>query len=195
MTRRHDEVREAMAAVPRAGFLPEDVRALAHEDAPLPIGHGATNSQPSTVAAMLRLLDVPRGASVLDVGSGSGWTTAILAELVGPDGDVLGVELEPELVRRAGPAVRAHLAGSRTAGRARLRVAAPDGLGAVDEAPFDRILVSAMAREVPVELLDQLAPGGVMVIPVDGIMRRMELGDDGEVRETRHGGYRFVPLR
>lgn len=195
MTRRLDDVRGAMAAVPRPGFLPEDVRALAHEDAPLPIGHGATNSQPSTVAAMLRLLDVPRGASVLDVGSGSGWTTAILAELVGPGGDVLGVELEPELVRRAGPAVRTHLAGSRTAGRARLRVADPDGLGAVDEAPFDRILVSAMAREVPAELLDQLAPGGVMVIPVDGIMRRVELGDDGEVRETRHGGYRFVPLR
>ncbi|HHX85911.1 MAG TPA: hypothetical protein GX694_11425 [Actinomycetales bacterium] len=108
MWRRRDDVDEAMAAVPREGFLPDDVRARAHEDGPLPIGYGSTNSQPSTVADMLRLLDVPRGASVLDVGSGSGWTTAILAELVGPEGRVLGTELVPELVERSATAVRAH---------------------------------------------------------------------------------------
>lgn len=195
MWRRRDDVDEAMAAVPREGFLPDDVRARAHEDGPLPIGYGSTNSQPSTVADMLRLLDVPRGASVLDVGSGSGWTTAILAELVGPEGRVLGTELVPELVERSATAVRAHRAGSPGAGAATLRVADPEVRGAPDSAPFDRILVSAMARRLPEDLLAQLAPGGVMVVPVDDVMRRVEVDDDGAVRETRHGGYRFVPLR
>ncbi len=188
-------VATAMAAVPRLGFLPEDVRQFADDDAPLSIGHGSTNSQPSTVEAMLELLDVPETATVLDVGSGSGWTTAILAEIVGPGGHVLGLELESELVERSSQAVDGHLAGARFAGHAVIRRARPDQLGAPDEAPFDRILVSAMARRTPDTLVRQLGPGGVLVVPVDGIMRRVEIDDDGAAHETTHGGYRFVPLR
>src|SRR5690606_32432981 len=78
---------------------------------PLPLGHGQTSSQPSTVAAMLRLLDVPEGARVLDVGAGSGWTTALLAHLVGPGGTVLGLELEPDLARWGAANLTVHLAG------------------------------------------------------------------------------------
>src|SRR3954469_5541960 len=92
-----DRVAEAFAAVPREGFLPRGERRNASYDGPLPIGHGQTNSQPRTVAAMLRLLDVAPGDRVLDVGAGSGSTTALLAHLAGPTGLVVGVELVAEL--------------------------------------------------------------------------------------------------
>ncbi len=90
----HDPVAAALGATPRAGHLPAEQVGFAHLDIPLPLFRGLTSSQPSTVARMLRELDVPRGASVLDVGAGSGWTTALLAHLVGPGGSVLGVELD-----------------------------------------------------------------------------------------------------
>ena len=102
-----DSVRErACRVVPRAPFLPADQRHRAGRDAPLPIGHGQTNSQPFTVGAMLRLLDVKPGSRVLDLGSGSGWTTALLAHLVGPEGAVIGVERQEALIepsRRVSP--------------------------------------------------------------------------------------------
>ena len=98
---------DAFAAVPRADFLPPDQRASAHQDRPLAIGFGATNSQPWTVRYMLRLLDARPGDRVLDVGSGSGWTAALLGWLVGEAGEVVGVDIVPELVAMA----REHLAG------------------------------------------------------------------------------------
>jgi protein-L-isoaspartate(D-aspartate) O-methyltransferase len=97
----------AFAAAPRRGFLPRDQRRHAGHDGPLPIGHGQTSSQPRTVAAMLRLLDVRPGHRVLDVGAGSGWTTALLAHLVGDEGRVEGVEVVPELVGSAAVRVAA----------------------------------------------------------------------------------------
>ena len=92
-----DAVAAAFEAVPRKGFLPSHARSRASFDGPITIGHGQTSSQPRTVAAMLRLLEVRPGDRVLDVGSGSGWTTALLAHLTGPKGVVIGVELVPEL--------------------------------------------------------------------------------------------------
>ena len=92
-----DPVTAAFRAVPRAGFLPRRDRMRAGVDGPIQIGHGQTNSQPRTVEAMLRLLEVRPGDRVLDVGAGSGWTTALLAELTGEQGSVTGVELVPEL--------------------------------------------------------------------------------------------------
>jgi protein-L-isoaspartate(D-aspartate) O-methyltransferase len=184
-----DRVARAFTAVPRAGFLPEGERRREGYDGPLPIGHGQTNSQPRTVADMLRLLDVPVGARVLDVGSGSGWTTALLAHLVGPDGRVDGVEIEPELVTFGS----ANLAATGQPW-ACVHQAAPGVLGLPSGAPYDRVLVSAEARELPTALLDQLAVGGVLVVPVRGTMLRVLKGTDGAT-VTRHGSYRFVPLR
>jgi protein-L-isoaspartate(D-aspartate) O-methyltransferase len=184
-----DRVAEAFQAMPREGFLPANEQKSAAFDGPLPIGHGQTNSQPSTVKAMLRLLDVQPGQKVLDVGCGSGWTTALLAHLTGPSGRVLGVELEPELVEF----------GTENLDRAgvpwaSIHEAKPGVLGLPSAAPFHRILVSAMARRLPDELVDQLHTGGVMVVPVSGTMLRVASSMRG-VGVTRHGAYRFVPLR
>lgn len=182
-----DPILEAMRAVPRADFLPEHQRAEAAGDYPLPIGHGQTNSQPSTVRDMLRLLEVAPGQRVLDVGSGSGWTTALLAHLVGPDGRVIGVEKVPALVE----ASRAALAPYRF-GHAEIREAG-DVLGAPADAPFDRILVSADPRSMPPELVEQLGDGGVLVIPVADVMHRVRRTGAG-LEDTEHGWYGFVPL-
>lgn len=185
-----DRVAEAFVAVPRVEFLPADVRPWATADRPLPIGHGATNSQPWTVAYMLRLLDVVPGQRVLDVGSGSGWTTGLLAWLVGDAGTVVGVELVPELVAMG----RAHLRDRF--GWARIEQAASGVLGWPDAAPYDRILVSADGGRVPAELEDQLAPGGRMVLPVRRQMLVVERAASGKVRRAPTGDlFSFVPLR
>jgi protein-L-isoaspartate(D-aspartate) O-methyltransferase len=184
-----DAVSAAFDAVPREEFLPAGSHGQASYDGPLAIGHGQTNSQPRTVASMLRLLDARPGQRVLDVGAGSGWTTALLAHLVGPTGQVVGVELEPELAIWGEQNVR------RTCGGwASIRLAAPGVLGVPEAAPYDRVLVSAEARRVPPELLDQLGDPGRMVLPVAGRMTLVDR-DRGEDRITQHGHYRFVPLR
>jgi protein-L-isoaspartate(D-aspartate) O-methyltransferase len=183
-----DRVSAAFGAVPREEFLPVGSRGQASYDGPIPIGHGQTNSQPRSVAAMLRLLDVRPGQRVLDVGAGSGWTTALLGHLVGPTGLVVGVELVPELATWGEQNVR------RTSGAwASVRLAEPGVLGVPGKAPYDRILVSAEPGRVPGELLDQLADPGRIVLPVAGVMTVVDRSD-GEDRISEHGRYRFVPL-
>jgi protein-L-isoaspartate(D-aspartate) O-methyltransferase len=187
--RARDPIAAAFEAVPRTGFLPADQRRLASYDGPLPIGHGQTSSQPRTVEAMLRLLDPRPGQRVLDVGAGSGWTTALLAELVGPTGSVTGVELVPELAAWGESNVRA-----TAYSWASVRAAEPGVLGWPGGAPYDRILVSAAATELPEPLVSQLADGGRMVVPVGGTMTLAERSGDS-LAVSRHGAYRFVPLR
>lgn len=184
-----EAVAAALAAHPRAGFLPEGARYRADHDGPVHIGRGQTCSQPRTVAEMLRLLQVAPGQHVLDIGAGSGWTTALLAHLVGPRGSVIGVEIEPELVAFGS----ANLSNAGTPWGT-IRQAPPGVLGAPEEAPFDRILVSADADSVPPQLLDQLGDPGRMVVPVDGWMT-VVVKEAGLVSTSRHGPYRFVPLR
>lgn len=179
---------DAFAGTPREDFLPEHQRRFAGMDRALPIGWGQTNSQPSTVRSMLRLLDVRPGQRILDVGCGSGWTTALLARLVGPTGHVVGVEIVPELVTFG----RANLATQQLP-QARIEPAEPGVLGLPGEAPYDRILVSAEAHTVPLPLVEQLRVGGVLVVPVAGWMNEVRRTDT-EPSVVRRGGYSFVPL-
>ncbi len=174
--------------MPRRGFLPRDVRALAGQDAALPIGDGATCSQPSTVAYMLALLDARPGHRVLDVGSGSGWTSALLSVLTRPGGVVHAVEIVPRLVEYG----RSRLVA---AGFAEVAVHdAGDVLGLPEHAPYDRILVSAAAARVPVELCEQLAVGGRLVGPVGHEMHLVTRMPAGFVDRVVPGEFVFVPL-
>lgn len=180
----------AFEAVPRANFLPAASRACADRDEPVQLWAGQTNSQPTTVHRMLQLLAPARGDRVLDVGSGSGWTTALLAQLVGPSGAVIGVEVLPDLADWG-----AQNLARATMPWARVQHALPDTLGWPPGAPFERILVSAGAPVVPSDLVEQLAEGGRLVVPVDGIMTVVDIRQ-GEPQVTRTpGAYRFVPLQ
>jgi protein-L-isoaspartate(D-aspartate) O-methyltransferase len=183
-----DVVDAAFEAVPRAGFLPKRAVHRSSFDGPIPIGHGQTNSQPRTVANMLRLLQVHQGHRVLDVGSGSGWTTALLAYLTGPAGRVLGLDVVPDLVTVGADNLR--VCGM---GWAVIEAADPDVLGRPEQAPFDRILVSAAARSLPDVLVDQLNDGGRLVVPVSGTLLLVERQGAGRTI-SKHGRYRFVPL-
>lgn len=187
---RSADVVAAMRSVDRARFLPPDQVFHAREDRALPLFHGQTGSQPSTVAAMLRLLQVPVGGRVLDVGSGSGWSTALLARLVGPTGEVLGLELDAELC-----AFGAANLAPWDMPWARIEQADPARLGRPVPGGWDRILVSASPRVLPQELVDQLAVGGRMVVPVQTTMTLVVRRADGPPEISRHGQYEFVPLR
>lgn len=183
-----DRIEQAFEAVPRKEFLPEEVRGSAHEDRPLPIGHGQTNSQPSTVGLMLGWLDAQPGDKILDVGSGSGWTSALLSHLTGEDGSVIATERIPQLI----------LFAEQNCERLGIKNVsfhqADDTLGWPPEAPYDRILVSASTDDLPAELVDQLRPGGKMVIPISNEILEVETDDDRQVYIVRHPGYVFVPL-
>lgn len=182
-----DHIAQTMETIHRSRFVRPEHKDDWHIDSPLPIGHGKTDTRPSTLAKMLELLDVQPGQKILDVGTGSGWSTALLATLTGPEGSVIGTELLPELMAFG-------LTNLKEEGLANAAIAnaEPDVHGLPDEGPFDRILVSADPTELPDALVEQLTPGGVMVIPVDGVLLKVVRGD--ELTVTEHGEYRFSPL-
>lgn len=189
-------ITEAFSQVPRELFLPEEERDYASSNMPLSIGHGQTNSQPSTVADMLRLLDPQPGDRVLDIGAGSGWTSALLGVLVGRQGHVTGVERHERLVERARTSLSLASADIGDSGTVEIMAATAGVLGLPDEAPFNRILVSAGAGDLPDQLVAQLEVGGVMVIPVRGEMLKVTRTgtEDDAVTVSAHGLYQFVPL-
>ena len=152
-----DAVMEAMRAVPRAAFVPEAEKPFAYENRPLPIGHGQTISQPFVVALMTELLDVKPGACILEVGTGCGYQTAVLCAL---GATVHSVEVVEPLATAAAARLKA-------LGYAQATVRAGDGhAGWPERAPFDGIIVTAAAPSVPAALVDQLRPGGRLIIPV-----------------------------
>jgi protein-L-isoaspartate(D-aspartate) O-methyltransferase len=148
---------DAMRTVPRERFVPEVLRARAYDDTPLPIGFGQTISQPFIVAYMTEVLGVAPGHTVLEIGTGSGYQAAILGRLARM---VYTIEIVPALARQAAATLK-------ELGYSNVHVRAGDGYaGWPEHAPFDRILVTAAPEQIPQPLIDQLGPGGRMVIPV-----------------------------
>lgn len=182
---------KAFETVDRLGFVVPEFRSDAGLNEPLPIGYGQTISQPFTVAFMLELLQPQPGQRVLDIGAGSGWTAALLAELVGPTGKVIAVERIPQLKRFGEENLK-------KAGYKSVEMVRADGSqGVPDQAPFDRIHVAAAASQVPPALVEQLAVGGVLVVPVGDYVQdivRVEKSGRGQYREQRFPGFQFVPL-
>lgn len=187
---RDERVLAAVAVTPRRLFVPASFRADADADRPLPIGHGQTISQPYIVALMTEWLHLSGDERVLEIGTGSGYQAAILARLAS---EVFSVEIVPELSERAAAALDA--AGFRNV---HLRVG--DGArGWPEEAPFDRIIVTAAPARIPDALLAQLAPGGRLVVPVGGDPERQLLHlvvktPAGELDAREILPVRFVPL-
>jgi len=164
----------------------------AEADVALPIGYGQTISQPLVVAIMLELLDAQKGDSVLDVGSGSGWTTALLSYIVGSEGSVIAIDIVRELTEIGQK--NADKFGFVSRGIAKFHHA--DGSkGFPDKAPYDRILVSASVNdEIPQVLKDQLKVGGKMVIPVKNSVIYLEKEKDGSFYKEEFPGFTFVPF-
>lgn len=182
---------DAFSEINRIEFVPEDLEPEAEADIPLPIGHGQTISQPLTVAIMFELLDPQRCQNILDVGSGSGWTTALLSYIVGKEGKVTGIERIPEL-RKFGETNADKFSYVKKGIAAFYQ---SDGnKGYPQNAPYDRILVSAETEEVPQALKDQLKIGGKMVIPVYNNIWFLEKKGADDFYKEEYPGFAFVPL-
>lgn len=182
-------VLEAMGRVPRHLFVPEALRERAYEDRAHPIGNEQTISQPLMVATMTQLLQLRGDERVLEIGTGSGYQAAILAEIAA---EVISIERHPNLAERARGLLE-------YLGYRNIRIITGDGtLGYPPLAPFDRILVTAAAPRVPPSLLNQLVPGGCMVIPVGRpdvqVLQRILKHSDGRIETENHGECVFVPL-
>ncbi|MEZ4431048.1 MAG: protein-L-isoaspartate(D-aspartate) O-methyltransferase [bacterium] len=181
-------VLDAMATVPRDAFVRDGEQAEAYADHPLPIGHGQTISQPYIVALMTQLARARPGMKALDVGTGSGYQAAVLSRVVD---HVYGIEIVCPLADRA----RVTLA---KLGYDNVTVRCGDGYrGWPEHAPFDVIILAAAPERIPEPLIEQLAPGGRLVLPVGEGIQQLKVvtkGDDGTHRVEDHGAVRFVPM-
>jgi protein-L-isoaspartate(D-aspartate) O-methyltransferase len=184
------EILEAFRAVPREAFVAEEYAHLAYGDHPLPIEAGQTISQPYIVALMIEAAAIKGGDKVLEVGSGSGYAAAVISRIAAK---VIGIERQHDLVEVS----RERL---RRLGYANVKIVEGDGTkGVPDEAPFEAILAAASGSHVPQTLLDQLARGGRIVMPVGepGWIQKLvkvTKDEDGSLQQSDLGGVRFVPL-
>jgi protein-L-isoaspartate(D-aspartate) O-methyltransferase len=195
------KIAQTMRSIPRSKFLPQDKQEYSNQDAPLNIGFGQTISAPHMVAIMNEALKFAVGHKVLEVGAGTGWHAATIAELVtSPDaprsewGHVYTAEILASLAEQARKNIR-------NAGYSdRVTIINADGSkGYPEKAPYDRIVVTAAAPEIPPALLDQLKSGGVMLIPIGKNelfqnLMRVTKSADGKIKKENLGGVAFVPL-
>ena len=201
---------EAFRKIKRVDFLPREIKDLAELNEALSIGYGQTISQPLVVAFMLELLDPQPGNKILDIGSGTGWTTALLAQIVGQKGKVIAIDIIPELVEFGKQNVAKYnfLAPYRTKGSgAGIEKGLPAGRqgivefictdgskGYKKEAPYDKILASASAQSLPQAWKEQLKIGGRIVTPIDTSIWVFIKKNEEEFEEYEYPGFVFVPL-
>jgi len=201
---------EAFKKIKRVDFLPKEIKDLAELNEALPIGYGQTISQPLVVAFMLEQLEPKEGDKILDIGSGSGWTSALLKEIVGKKGRVIAIDIIPELVEFGKKNVAKYnfLAPYRTEGSgAGIEKGLPAGRqgiveficadgskGYKKEAPFDKILASASAQSLPQAWKEQLKIGGRIVTPIDTSIWVFIKKNEEEFEEYEYPGFVFVPL-
>ncbi|MEM4663093.1 MAG: protein-L-isoaspartate(D-aspartate) O-methyltransferase [Candidatus Diapherotrites archaeon] len=188
-----EDIINAFLKVKREEFFLPDLKDASYVDSAFPIGYGQTISQPSTIAIMLELLMPMKGQKVLEIGSGSGYVLALLSEIVGKDGKIIGVERVAELANRAKHTLA-------KLGYNNVKIIISDGSkGLPQEAPFDRILVSAACSSIPEHLIKQLAVSGRLVAPVGSRFSQqlqvVEKNKKGNIKSYFAPGYFvFVPL-
>ena len=182
---------EAFRKIKRVDFLPSHLKSLSDIDEALPIGEGQTISQPAVVAFMIELLEPKKGEKILDVGSGSGWTTALLAQIVGEKGKVFGIELIPSLAEFGKENIKRY----NFIENGIVKILCQDGSkGLPEEAPFDKILVSASAEDVSQAFREQLKKGGKLVIPISTSIWLFKKKEKDVFEEKEYPGFVFVPL-
>lgn len=186
-----NNVIEAFLKIPREKFVSTDLRQMAEANIPLPIGKGQTISQPLTVAFMLELLEVKEGQHILDVGSGSGWTTALLAQIVGESGKITAIEIIEDLCEQGKNNVTKFNFIKK--GIAEFYCQSAES-GYERNAPYDRILVSASAHKIPEAFKQQLAIGGKMVIPIKNEIWCVEKKAENNFKTEKFPGFVFVPF-
>ena len=179
---------KAFEIVDRKDFVKPEYKERTYEDRPLAIGLGQTISQPSTVAFMLERLGVEKGDKILDVGSGSGWTTALLSYLTGSKGEVIGVERLEPLLKFGSVNIKKYSYGPTKI------VRAEEEFGFKEEGPYNKILVSAAAQEIPQELIGQLKVGGTLVLPVKSSIYKVTKISENDIEHDEYNGFSFVPL-
>ena len=185
------QIIEAFRKIKRADFMLENMKDSAEVDEAMLIGQGQTISQPKVVAFMLELLEPKAGEKILDVGSGSGWTSALLSEIVGDKGRVVSLELIPEL-KEFGEKNAAKY-GFVEKGTAQF-ICCDGSKGYEEESPFDKILASAAARRVPEAWKKQLKVGGRIVAPINSSIFLFVKKSENEMEEKEYPGFIFVPL-
>ena len=188
------EIIQAFKKIKRKDFVLLEMQSNSGKNVPLSIGHGQTISQPLTVAFMLELLDIKKGQKILDIGSGSGWTTALLAEIVGEKGKVFAIERIQELKDFGEKNVSKY----NFIRSNRATFITGDGIkGLPDQAPFDRIHVAAATNKIPTNLLEQLSIGGKLIIPqginFQDIVLIEKIGKN-KYHQEKFPGFNFVPL-
>ena len=180
-----ENIVNAFSKVRREDFVNKEHRFNAYDDVALPLRDGATISQPSTIAFMLKLLDIHPGANILEIGSGSGYALALIAEIA-PQGEIRGIEIQQELV---------DMSKKRLASKKNVFVHKVNGRGGfLRYAPYDRILVSASYPYIPYNLLEQLKINGVLVVPVGNTIVRLRKRIDG-TSEKEYPGFAFVKMQ
>ena len=185
-----EKIADVFRKVKRGEFVPSIHKKYAYADNPLPIGKGQTISAPSIVGFMTKMLDVKEGMKILEVGSGSGWQCAILAEIVGKEGKIFTVERISELVKEAKDKVE-------KIGYKNVEFVYGDGtLGHKKNAPYDRIIVTAAAPEIPPPLIEQLKSGGKLIIPVGPLFWQdlILVEKNKEIKKKSLMPVMFVPL-